>query len=155
MSRVRRTIALRLTAVIFWLRFRESARKMLVVSFEGDTDDIPAEPLTGALCREMAGSRLAGGGSFPDRDRPRLKPRFLHLILCFLVEPVAKGCTSVSGLSGVEETFDDVESSFGLEIFMAPRLVPFLSSLLVDWVRLSTAVAAAMRASKSRRISGS
>ena len=54
---------------------------------------------------------------------------------------------------------DEEETSVGEEIFIAPRFVPFRSSLvlgpLTEGWRWRAAVAAAMRASKSRTTSGS
>jgi hypothetical protein len=102
----------------------------------------------------------------PEILGPFLKPSFFHLWLILPADPLILSNArerlgpGVSGDSmGTVVIFAEDDTSVGLEITMAPRLVGFRSSLplfdAVDGVRLRAAVAAAMRASKSRRTSAS
>jgi hypothetical protein len=113
---------------------------------------------------------IAGEGrattSSSEIDGPFLKPNFLHFALILRVDPLVfssalamSGSIACSGgVRGVDGILADDDVSVGLEITIGPRLEGFRSNralLLKDGVRFSAAVAAAIRAAKSRRTSGS
>jgi len=96
-----------------------------------------------------------------DTERPLRKPNLRQRAEILLPEPLAfSNALATSELTGVVTgaplSLTDVETNVGLEMIKAPFLVFFrVRPEPTDGVRFNAAVAAAMRASKSRRTSGS
>lgn len=111
-----------------------------------------------------------GGGEYSSEvfeiDGPRLKPSLRHLMPILLPDPLAFSSALATvgsmgdseGVTGVAPAIlAEEETKVGLEILKAPpRLVFFRPrEAVVEGVLFNAAVAAAIRASKSRRTSGS